>query len=100
MATPHPETFCQRCGRPNLRAWHAPSPLWNAVMRSPDGSDEWSIVCPQCFAELAAEKGIVRDDLTVWCLRPDQGVVVELPTVFGDGRVWDAERCQWVEVPA
>jgi len=97
----HPEEVCGRCGGPNLWSWHAPSPLWNAVMRRADGTDEWQIVCPQCFAELAAAKGVI-DAMTVWCLRPDSGVIVDLPSTDADGRRWDPERCLWrdaYEVP-
>lgn len=94
--TIHPEATCQRCKGPNLRAWHAPSPLWNAVMRDAEDLElRWSIVCPQCFAALASAKGVL-DVTAIWCLRPDQGVIVELPTHDPDGRRWDPERCLWV----
>ena len=59
MTAPHPEDFCQRCGRRNV-VWSAPNDVWNKVM--PDGG----IVCPVCFIELAAAKGI--ED--VWDLSP------------------------------
>lgn len=56
---PHPEDTCERCGRPNVENWHAPSPLWNAVMREPEtGVDRFNVVCPGCFALLVQEKGI------------------------------------------
>lgn len=57
----HPETYCHRCGRPNVRAWYAPGDLWNQVM--PDDG----IVCPQCFA-VQAER--VLGDVTGWRLTP------------------------------
>lgn len=86
------EHFCERCGGPNLMCWHAPSPLWNAVMRDADGLETYGVVCPRCFGELAQEKG-VADFFCVTTHDPK----VELASVFGDGRVWDAEQCLWVE---
>jgi hypothetical protein len=48
---------CQRCGGDNI-CWHAPSDLWNAVMRDETGIDLFQIVCPQCFADIAeAQRG-------------------------------------------
>jgi hypothetical protein len=91
---PHPEDFCHRCGVSPLPSWHAPSPLWNAVMRSPRPEPFSGIVCPNCFAALANSKG-VTDHLCV--TTHERELKVTLPTVFGDGRVWDAEQCRWVE---
>ena len=89
----HPESPCQRCGRPNVRSWHAPSPLWNAVMRRDDGWDRFAVICPPCFAALADP--IIGSDAgyVVWCFRPHD---VTLPTDPA-GRVWDAEQCLWVD---
>jgi hypothetical protein len=89
------ERFCERCGGPNLRWWHAPSPLWNTVMRDTEGREKFGIVCPRCFGELAQEKGVAD----FFCLTTHDPKV-PLPTVFGDGRVWDAEQCMWVAPPA
>lgn len=53
----HPEDFCHRCGNRNVSSWYAPGELWNAVMGGV--ADEWNgIVCPPCFTELAAVKGV------------------------------------------
>ena len=54
----HPEHRCDRCGGRNI-VWHADSDLWNRV------ADEFSILCPICFVELAKEKGI---EPTSWLL--------------------------------
>jgi hypothetical protein len=87
------EAVCDRCGRPNVLCWHAPSPLWNAVLRDPEsGRDEWEILCPVCFAELARAKGF--DGVWHWQIDGlDLGSLWE----FDAGYVWDAARCQWVE---
>lgn len=87
----HPEAACERCGRPNAGSWHAPSPLWNAVLRDPSGSDAWDVLCPQCFAELA--DSVLGPQ--VWCLRPHDLDVAPLWS-DADGRLWDSERCLWV----
>lgn len=98
----HPETTCERCKRPNVWSWSAPSPLWNAVMRDPEtGQDRYGIVCPPCFAELAALKGIggnVIDGLPRWTWRfsPDGVDVTDLWTDL-DGRVWNTETWLWEE---
>lgn len=87
----HPEATCERCGRPNAPTWHAPSPLWNAVLRDPaTGADAFGVLCPPCFAELAEAKGFryywhfgPHEDLTNLWTNPD-------------GRVWDGRECMWV----
>jgi hypothetical protein len=92
----HPEDFCHRCHGPNI-SWHAPSPLWNKVMRggSIDGPEKFSgIVCPLCFAVLAQEQGVARG----WRLTARQ-VLVELETATPSGRVWNEARDMW-EDPA
>ena len=89
----HPERTCQRCGGPNTRTWHAPSPLWNAVMRDPaTRADRWQIVCPACFVDLAHERGIEGS----WHFAP-HGLDLESIWDDADGRVWNAERCRWSE---
>lgn len=89
----HPERHCGRCGGPNI-VWCAPSPLWNAVMRGGtiNGIEEYSIVCPTCFAVLAEERGIAQ----TWVLRA-QDVLVELETVTPSGRVWDDDKLLWMD---
>lgn len=57
-ADDHPEHRCGRCSGRNI-VWFAPAPLWNAVVRRADGSDEWPVLCPICFAQLAEERGHV-----------------------------------------
>lgn len=97
MTAPHPEDTCRRCRGPNV-SWHAPSPLWNQVMRGGDinGDDLFGgIVCPTCFAVLAEQAGIASG----WTLRADQ-VHVELQTVTPSGRVWDEAGQLWQEPPA
>lgn len=62
----HPETFCQRCGRPNLLSWYTDNALWNEIVRARQHPE---ILCPVCFGELARECGYLS-----WrvCL-PDDG---------------------------
>lgn len=62
---PHPEDFCQECGRPNAKPWFTPSDVWNRVMRN--GGPE-PIICPICFIARADKAGII---CTGWELRPE-----------------------------
>jgi hypothetical protein len=90
---PHPEETCERCGGLNVLSWHAPSPLWNAVLRDPvTREDRWSIICPRCFAELAEES--VVGSSAGWHWAPCGEPLPEWD--MGDGRIWDPERCLWV----
>lgn len=88
----HPEHHCARCGGPNI-TWHAPSPLWNEVMRGGDinAAELYDgIVCPVCFAQLAEAQGIAG----LW--RVDAArVAVPLVTTTPSGRVWNAETWMW-----
>lgn len=90
----HPESYCHRCGGPNV-VWHAPSPLWNEVMRGGDiyGFGKWGeIICPTCFVVLAAEAGIATR------FRVDaMDVQVPLQTTTPSGRVWDESVDLWVD---
>ena len=104
VAGDHPESRCQRCGGPNVWSWAAPNPLWNAVMRDPEtGRDTYGIVCPPCFSELTALKGIgggTIDGLPRWHWRfspevPD-GEIAALWTDSG-GRQWNPETWLWEE---
>lgn len=93
----HPEP-CECCGGDNI-TWHAPSPLWNAVIRGGSivGDDEFGIVCPLCFVQLAEAKGVVTRG--GWRLMPEV-VDVELETTTPSGRTWDAESWLWVDPPS
>lgn len=94
----HPERICCRCGGSNVRAWCAPSPLWNQVMRGGDinGKDRFDgIVCPVCFAQLAEEQGIAQR----WRFYAER-VHVELATVTPSGRVWNPDKWLWEEPAA
>jgi hypothetical protein len=92
--TTSPETICRRCGGPNVWSWHAPSPVWNAVMRADDDLEHngLSIICPPCFADLAEGKGFPR---AIWHFAPHDWET-RLPLVDGEGRWWDFTRCLWV----
>lgn len=85
------ESVCSRCGGVNPTPWHAPSPLWNAVMRRDDGLPEYGFCCPRCFIEVAQERGIGGS----WHLGIDGQDYHGQPSP--DGRVWDAARCLWIE---
>lgn len=54
------EMVCDRCTRRHNIVWIAPSDIWNEVMR--DGNrgnpDEFSFCCPNCFMQLANERGV------------------------------------------
>jgi hypothetical protein len=78
----HPEDFCERCRRPNI-VWFAPNEIWNAA------HGEWGILCPVCFAELAAAAGFNKD---AWRVAPEFYVAAEKT---------DAPRCNGLckEVP-
>lgn len=93
---PRDESRCDRCGGPNPASWHAPSPLWNAVMRA-DGAERYGFCCPTCFVELSNERVTTGKAGASWCVRIHDDI--GLPTVFGDGRTWDADRCMWVDDP-
>lgn len=61
---PHPEDFCERCGRENV-TWFAPSELWNRAARV-DGNDP--MLCPVCFIKAAEAVGIVPPS---WQVAPE-----------------------------
>lgn len=85
---------CHRCGAHNP-CWHAPSPLWNAVMRggSIDGDAMFGdMVCATCFTALAEERGLA----SIWRLTADV-VNVPLETVTPSGRVWDEKQELWID---
>ena len=60
LADDHPEDWCDRCGRRNA-LWFAPNDLWNKY------HGEYSILCLNCFAEMAKEHGCDP----VWKLEPE-----------------------------
>lgn len=83
---------CHRCGAHNP-AWHAPSPLWNAVMRGGSINGEpifEDMVCATCFMTLAEERGIA----CIWRVEAQQ-VNVPLEATTPSGRIWDAKHCLW-----
>jgi hypothetical protein len=85
----HPESYCHRCGGPNV-VWSASSPLWNEVMRGGDinGSWQWDeIICPTCFMALAESAGIA----SLFYVDAER-VNVPLQTVTPSGRVWNENR--------
>lgn len=88
------EHKCDKCGGNNPLSWFADSPLWNEVMRGGDISaqDEYSFICPNCFMQLAIDKGIA-DMFRVWSPSP----LVKLKTATPSGRVWDEEKFKWVD---
>lgn len=81
------ELVCRRCGGSNIWSWHAPAPLWNAVMRATGLEDKWQIVCPVCFSQLAEDVGYRE---VVWCLTIEDLDLTTLPTP--DGFRWDADQ--------
>jgi hypothetical protein len=63
----NPEAKCEECGRPNI-VWFAPSPLWNAAVRTtPDSPD--LMLCPSCFA--IRYETVTGDQPTAWVLTPE-----------------------------
>jgi hypothetical protein len=86
------ERRCDRCGGVNPIAWHAPSPLWNAVMRAATRT-EVGFCCPRCFIEVAQEQGIDGS----WHLDIDGRDWSVVPAT--DGRVWDSATCRWAPAP-
>jgi hypothetical protein len=85
---------CHRCGGPNVQ-WHAPSPLWNAVVRGNDIGGEAifsDMLCPNCFVFVAEMAGVADG----WTLTA-RNVHVPLQTHTADGRVWSDEQQLWVE---
>lgn len=57
--TDAPEHRCDRCGGRNITSWYADSDVWNRA------AGDYSILCPICFSELAAEVGMTP---TTWRL--------------------------------
>jgi hypothetical protein len=76
-----------RCSRPNI-TWFAENELWNAVMRVTKFEEQWNIVCPICFAELAGAAGTRR---APWQLAPESRPT--LSRAVGDALT------QWERVP-
>jgi hypothetical protein len=64
------EMVCARCERRHGVVWSAPSELWNAVMRRGVRGfpDEFGFCCPNCFMQLADERGIGNG---TWVVVPD-----------------------------
>lgn len=69
------ELLCMVCGKEH-QVWYADNPVWNAVMRYPDGretSEKVPFICPTCFMNTAKAVGY---PVTAWHLLP----VLEHPT--------------------
>lgn len=65
------ELLCELCYR-EYPVWYAPSELWNAVMRHPDGkeaSEKHNFICMDCFAIQAGQIGIKA----IWLLDRKEG---------------------------
>lgn len=63
------ELLCEVCDR-DYPIWYAPNPLWNKVMRWPDGreaSEKIGFICPTCFA-MEAERLGIRPKGEAWVL--------------------------------
>lgn len=69
----HPEAYCHRCGSQNLASWYTPGHWWTRVWAASDENEAsyQGIVCPQCFAELAAQSGLTP----TWVLVPDMATI-------------------------
>lgn len=83
---------CNRCGGRNV-AWHAPSPLWNLIMRSGSINGEplhGDLVCVGCFLELAADAGVAGLWRVTVTPEPEG-----METVTPSGRVWNPETWLW-----
>jgi len=92
----HPEDRCECCGGRNM-AWHAPSPIWNQVMRDASGKEKWGgIVCPACFADIAQREGI---DVPSWCLTIHEEDRKQLKACNSglSMRIFDWIKCLWQE---
>jgi hypothetical protein len=65
------EGMCQVCGKP-YPVWFAPNPLWNKVMRHPDGreaSEKYAFICMDCFALESEKVGVIP---TAWMLTTEK----------------------------
>jgi len=51
----HPETYCHRCGRPNIPSWSVDSALWNQA------AEPHEILCPICFVTAYEERTGLKD---------------------------------------
>jgi hypothetical protein len=61
----HPEAICDDCGGQNV-AWLAPSPVWNAVVRTANPEVADPMLCPTCFILRAEKAGMDK----VWMVIP------------------------------
>lgn len=52
---------CEYCGCFYFETWNAPDAIWGII------SNEYNLLCPQCFDELAREKGLT----IVWNVDPE-----------------------------
>lgn len=67
MSEHHPEDKCQKCGNRNV-VWFADPAMWNKY------HGDWSILCPQCFAEACESSGA---HVTGWLFTPEDVPLVE-----------------------
>lgn len=87
------ELICQRCNCPH-RVWSAASPLWNATVRSGciNGDEEYAFLCPNCFMELAEDRGVAS------LFRVTAERTAHLQLVTPSGRVWNEREFRY-ELP-
>lgn len=67
------ELLCQLCNQ-EYSVWFAPNPIWNQVMRYPDGreaSEKYHFVCPNCFIKIAEKRGLKT---TGWMLTTSETI--------------------------
>lgn len=63
------ELLCEVCDH-DYPIWYAPNPIWNKIMRWPDGreaSEKISFICPTCFV-MEAERLGIRSKGKAWVL--------------------------------
>ena len=66
------EGLCELCDT-EYGIWFAPNPIWNKVMRHPDGreaSEKHGFVCPNCFIKQAESVGLTH----IWKLSYEQTI--------------------------
>ena len=79
------ELLCERCAC-DYNTWFAPDPLWNKVMRHPDGreaSERYQFCCPRCFTYIAEKLGVCG----IWKLDLETSTNPQANTPKGVGRI-------------
>lgn len=75
LHAPHPEDWCEDCGRRNI-SWFVDSQMWNAVAREPHGENYRDpMLCPACFVLRAEDAGIVA----TWEIKPEPATLKGWP---------------------